>query len=337
MTSRPLLKCLWPVLRRGNGDVQLGIDPSRAVVLRGLTEDQVTALESLDGTRDLPAALADHSGLLALLRRHGLVGPVHDHPDLPVELRAVLAVESEALGRTTGPGDGYAALARRRRALVLLVGQGPLPSAVATLLRRAGVGTVRSGSLAVDDLERERVDSGAGPAPSLVVLVAPQAVAPGVAEPWRRHGIPVLPVVMHLVEAVVGPVVQAGGPCLRCLDLTRADLDAAWPLLAGQLTRPVVGRPEEVGGETSLVAVTAGLASMVALAVLDRQPLPRGRSLEVSLPWPGVRQREWPVHRRCSCATADAVRAPADALGAPADALGEPTHGREHSQATMAR
>ena len=330
MTSRPLLKCLWPVLRRGDGDVQLGIDPSRAVVLRGLTDDQVAALESLDGTRDLPTALADHSGLVALLRSHGLVGPVEDHPDLPVELRAVLAAESEALGRTTGPADGYAALARRRGATTLVTGQGPLPSAVATLLRRAGVGTVRVGGLAADLLEQERVDSGAGPAPSLVVIVAPQAIAPGAAEPWRRHGIPVLPVVMHLVEAVVGPVVQAGGPCLRCLDLTRADLDSAWPLLAGQLTRPAVGPPQEVGGETSLVAVTAGLASMVALAVLDGQPLPRGRSLEVALPWPGVRQREWQVHRRCSCASGDRSRASGDLSGEPAD---EP----ERPQATMAR
>lgn len=323
VTSRPLLKCLWPVLRRGNGDVQLGIDPSRAVVLRGLTQDQVAALESLDGTRDLPTALADDGRLLALLRRHGVVGPVEDHPELPVQLRAVLATESEALGRTTGPGEGSAALVRRRSALVLVVGQGALPSALTALLRRAGVGTVRCGSLAADELERERVDAGVGPVPALVVLVTTQAVAPGVAEPWRRHGIPVLPVVMHLVEAVVGPVVQTGGPCLRCLDLTRADLDGAWPLLASQLTRPSLGRPEEVGGETSLVAVTAGLASMVALAVLDGQPLPRGRSLEVALPWPGVRQREWHVHGRCSC-TSD-------------DRSGEPTDDRERQQATMAR
>jgi hypothetical protein len=306
VTTRPLLKCLWPVLRRGSDEVQLGIDPSRAVVLRGLSEAQIVALESLDGTRELPAVLAESPGLVSTLHDRGLLAEtteIADLRDLPVGLRAALAPDADALVRTTGPRQGYAALARRRDSLVLVCGRGALPMAVATLLRRAGVGQVRVGPEAAE----EPGD------PALVVLTAAQAIGPGEAESWRRRGIRVLPVVMHLVEAVVGPLVAPGSPCLRCLDLTRADLDTAWPLLLGQLTRPAVGRGPEVGGETSLVAVTAALASMVALAALDGQPVPGGRSLEVALPWPGVRQRQWAVHPRCSCAADDVSGRPADA------------------------
>ena len=309
MTTRPLLKCLWPVLRRGSDEIQLGIDPTRAVVLSGLTEPQIVALESLDGTRELPAVLAESPGLVSSLHRRGLLADTSDTAttrDLPVGLRAALAPEADALARTAGPRQGYAALARRRDSLVLVCGRGALPMAVATLLRRAGVGQVRVGPEAAE----EPRESGE---PALVVLTAAQAIGPGAAESWRRRGIPVLPVVMHLVEAVVGPLVAPGSPCLRCLDLTRADLDTAWPLLAGQLTRPAVGRGPEVGGETSLVAVTAALAAMVGLAALDGQPLPTGRSLEVALPWPGVRQRQWVVHPRCSCGAADVSGRPADA------------------------
>ncbi|QGN58098.1 hypothetical protein [Nostocoides sp. HKS02] len=310
MTIRPLLKCLWPVLRRGSGEVQLGIDPTHAVVLCGLNEAQIVALESLDGTRELPAVLAESPGLVSSLQRRGLLADTADTGDLPVGLRAALAPEADALVRTAGPRQGYDALARRRDSLVLVCGRGALPMAAATLLRRAGVGQVRVGPETADEQPGQHSEPAE---PALVVLTAAQAIGPGAAESWRRRGIPVLPVVMHLVEAVVGPLVAAGTPCLRCLDLTRADLDTAWPLLAGQLTRPAVGRGPEVGGETSLVAVTAALATMVALAALDGQPVPSGRSLEVALPWPGVRQRQWVVHPRCSCAADDVSDRPADA------------------------
>lgn len=328
MTPRPLLRCLWPILRRGGGEVQLGIDPTRSVVVHGLSEPQIAALESLDGTRVLPPVLAEDTALLTLLRGHGLVAEVEDHPDVPVELRAGLAGEAEAVMRTTGPGQGYAALARRRAACVLVAGRGPLPFAIATLLRRASVGRVLVGNDALDDAlagdAAGRATERAAPLPSVVVLVAAQAVGPGLAEPWRRRGIPVLPVVMHLVEAMVGPLVGPDGPCLRCLDLTRADLDSAWPMLAGQLARPAVGRGPEVGGQTALVAVAAGLACMVALAVLDGQALPVGRSLEVALPWPGVRQRQWQVHPRCSCH-----------LSGHTEASGQPAASADRPQATM--
>ena len=325
--------------------MQFGTDPDHAVVLEGLHEDEVSALQSLDGTREVPAVLRSPGGqdLLDLLLGHGLVVDAGDPVTLPPPVRALLAHDAQALLRTTSPPrQGYAALARRRAAHLFVVGRGELPSALAAQLRHAGVGTVRQGFEVADDWEQ--VHSGpAGGAPSddprstsarppgpdglsaptvpaLVVLVGSYALDAAAAGPWRARGIPVLPVVLHGLEAVVGPVVVPHGPCLRCLDLARSDLDPGWPALLGQLVPPRVGAGPEVSGETTLVGVATSMTALVALAVLDGQVLPVGRSLEVSLPWPRVRQRQWEVHPRCDCGVgSDTSRQPAD-VGTPAQA-----------------
>jgi hypothetical protein len=321
--DRPLLKTLWPTLRRGPGQVQFGLDPEHARVVEGLTGPEVAALDRLDGLHELPTDLAgaDSADVIALLRDHGLLTAHDPSGGLAPQVRAVLAHDAEAAARShPGEPGGYAVLGRRREAPVLVVGRGSLPSAVTTVLRRAGararcapVGTLDPGDVAEAAQEA---------APALVILTGVHALDPAVGEPWRARGIPVLPAVLHTTEAVIGPVVVPGGPCLRCLDLTRADLDPAWPTLLGQLVRPCVGPGPEVSGETTLVWLGAAMASMVALGVIDGVPLPVGRSLEAGLPWPRIRQREWPAHPRCRCGSADASGRPAD--------------GREGSQARMA-
>jgi hypothetical protein len=309
--SEPLPRTVSTPLRRGRGQVQFGTAAGRAVVVDGLTTEEVRALEQLDGTHGLPATLtpAAPRDVLALLHRHGLVVTRDDDVALPLALRAVLAGDAQA-GAVLDGVDGYAALSRRRGARVLVCSRGALPASLVALLRRAGIGEVVLGQAAADDWGHEGEASaptpgaargGDGAAPALVVLPAGHAVDSTLAEPWLRRGVPVLPVVLHGVEAVVGPLVVAGGPCLHCLDLTRSDLDPAWPALLGQLTRQSVGSDVEVSGETALVALAAAMATMVALAFVDGRALPVGRSLEAALPWPAVRQREWPVHPRCHC------------------------------------
>ncbi len=326
MTGRPLLKTLWPVLRRGAGSVQFGTDPGHAQVVEGLHPEEVDALQLLDGTHELPAALRTPAGrdLLGMLVAHRLVAEVGVPARVPPPVRTLLAHDSQALLRTSpSPSQGYAALTGRRAAHLLVVGRGDLPRAVATLLRRAGVGSVRQGAEAADDWEQATARlRRSGTAPSdrppaaLVVVVGSGAVDSATGVPWRARDIPVLPVVLHGLEAMVGPVVVPGGPCLRCLDLARADLDPAWPAVLGQLVPVTVGHGPEVSGETTLVALTASMAAMVALAVVDGHSLPTGRSLELSAPWPGVRQRRWEVHPRCGCGTgSDTTWRPADANG----------------------
>ncbi len=323
--------------------MQFGTDPDHAVVLEGLHDDEVSALQLLDGTREVPAVLRTPAGqdLLDLLLAHGLVLDAGDLVTLPPSVRALLAHDAQALLRTaTPPPRGYAALARRRAAHLFVVGRGELPAAVAGQLRHAGVGTVRQGFEVADDWEQsfagrgDAVTSGsppepgpAGPSPStvpaLVVLVGRYALDAAAASPWRARGIPVLPVVLHGLEAVVGPVVVPHGPCLRCLDLARADRDPGWPALLGQLVPAKVGAGPDVSGETTLVGLATSMTAMVALAVLDGQVLPVGRSLEVSLPWPRVRQRQWKVHPRCAC-------------GAGSDPSGQPADVHPPAQARMA-
>jgi hypothetical protein len=317
-------------LRRGPDQVQVGVDATRAVVLDGLGDTEVAALRLLDGTRPVPEALAAGTGAaaLAVLRAEGLLADAAEQVGLPPQVRALLEEDAQALLRvSSSPARGYAALAARRAARVLVVGRGPLPTGVAALLRRAGVGEVGQGTWAGDDWEQARATHESVAEPALAVLTAADALDPRESTAYWRHGIPVLPVVLAPTEALVGPLVrrpragEATGPCLHCLDQTRADLDPAWPALLEQLTRPAVGRATDVGGDTALVAMAAAMAAMVALAAVDGQPLPTGRSLEVQLPWPGVRQREWPVHPRCECngARVDARSVGTDASGQPAD------------------
>jgi hypothetical protein len=351
--SQPSLpKLLGPLLHRGDGRVQVGVEPGRSVVLDGPPPAQLDALRELDGTRTLPAALATPEGqaLLALLVRVGLVVDGTTTVGAGGAAAALGREDTRSLLRvTTPPPQGYAGAAARADACVLVVGRGAVPDGVASVLRRAGVGDVRSGAQAAADWEHDAVDGHAidndgnhhdldhddidadeatallapGPAdspmgdqPDLVVLCGRHVVDPRQGRGWRRHGIPLLPVVIGATETVVGPLVAgANRPCLDCLDHTRTDLDPAWPTLLAQLTGPAVGAGEEVGGEESLVALAAAMAAMVALGWLDGQPQPVGRSLEAGLPWPGVRQRDWPVHPRCRCGSRDTAGRPTDASG----------------------
>jgi hypothetical protein len=47
----------------------------------------------------------------------------------------------------------------------------------------------------------------------------------------------------------------------------------------------------------------------VVHTALDGQEVPRGVSLEVSLPWPRVEQRRWTDHPLCGCAVTQATMA----------------------------
>ncbi|MFC8503573.1 hypothetical protein ACFUC1_14515 [Pedococcus sp. NPDC057267] len=346
MTDRPLPKLLGPLLRRGPGQVQVGVEPGRSVVLDGLGEDEVQALAALDGTQAVPRALTSPAGarVLRVLADRGLLAVAAGPLGLPPTQRALLDDDVQALLRLTSPPEGaYAVAGARREAHVLVAGRGAVPDAVAGTLRRAGVGRVEVGSAAADAWEA--ADLARGPAaepsapprrgPSLVVLAARHALDPRAARPWVRRAVPVLPVLLGTTEAVVGPLVDPAGspsgPCLACLDLARTDLDPAWPRLLEQLTRPTVGAGAEVGGEASLVAMAAAMTAMVGLGVLDGRRLPPGRSLEVGLPWPGVRQRYWTAHPRCTAGHAgDAGE------GAVDDTTARPVGGPEPPQVRMA-
>jgi hypothetical protein len=183
--------------------------------------------------------------------------------------------------------------------IVVVDGSGPLAASVATLLRATGAGRVQAGAWAADTADAElRVSEldglGAFDRPDLVVLVAFGSVAPRRGEPWRRRGVPHLPVVVDAGRVVVGPWVggDPAQPCLDCLHLTRTGRDPAW--LAVTRAPPV---PPTVDGP--LVAMGSGLAAMVAMAGLGNGAIPAGVSVEVGGPWPRVEHRRWDRHTDC--------------------------------------
>ena len=305
------LRAGLPVLRRGADEVQLGTDPRWAVRLTHLRPGEVEALLVLGPTTDEPRLAA----LVADLALAGLV-VADDTPDAQPEDLA------QGLLR---PDDDPAARRRRRgAACVGVVGLGPTGLGVALGLAAAGVGTVlldderpvRPGDVGAagyrwSDSGRPRepvaarllhdvapaVDTDGPATPSVLVVVEGAAADPARGERLVSLGVTHLSVVVREADTVVGPLVVPGaGPCLRCLDLHRADLDPAWPLLLSQL---VGTQPAEPG---PVAAVAAGLAVAATLAVVDGTPPPVGRTWEVGLPDAVPRERTWTTHARCGCA-----------------------------------
>ena len=172
--------------------------------------------------------------------------------------------------------------------------------------------------------------------PDLAVLAGPGA--PGAwgagADPvtlaeLMRLRVPHLAAGADEAIGVVGPLVVPGrSACLRCVDLSKAARDPAWPVILAQAggaadggTRPAVA-PQACG--TVLAAATAALAAAQALAFIDRAvPLvTAGGTLEVVLPDWQWRRRSWPPHAACTCGAADAMAATTGALRAPQESSG---------------
>jgi bacteriocin biosynthesis cyclodehydratase domain-containing protein len=261
-----------PIVWRTPTSLQLGIDAPRIVL------DDVGA-----GEERLIAALRrgiSPSGWSMLARDAGLTED---------RARGVLAALAPVL-------SGPAATASGR---VLVLGEGPIATALAALLHDAG-------RLAASDEP-----------PALVALVAAWVIGPEDAQPWLRRDVPHLPVVVTDRTVTVGPLVEPGkGPCLYCAHLARADADPAWPAIAAQLW----GRPSP---QVSALTVSA-VAAFAARHLIAR--------LDAGVPAGLTEARAWRLadeggsisvvpqlrHPRCSCA------APPESDWAPGSGLGVP-------------
>lgn len=247
-----------------------------------------------------------------------------------------LAPDAASLSLLRGQA-GSAALRARRAARVLVRGADRIGGPLAALLSAAGIGTVdvvddaltgpqdtAVGGLTAADVGRPRGPSlaarlvgsasrsvdggrrdgaprtGAGAVPDLVVL------AGGGTEDASTAALLVASSTTHLLVDVVertglvGPLVVPGRTsCLRCLELTRSDLDPAWPLLAAQLAAR--GRPPAVCDGVLAVAVAAQAALQVLEHVEGGVAASTGGTLELELPGWRWRRRSWPVHQACGC------------------------------------
>jgi bacteriocin biosynthesis cyclodehydratase domain-containing protein len=310
---RPALKPgLLPVWRDRN-TLQIGIDSRRAVALTGMA-GVARVITLLDGSRDraqviraaadhgVPAGTADR--ILTLL---AAAGALDDFPAgtlrlLPPPLRTRLAAELATASLAHRDGDGGArTLARRLAAQVCVHGGGRVGAGIASLLTTSGIGRVTHA-----DRAREAVAQPPGaarpgpPRPDLAVLVGRHPLE--LRASLMREQIPHLAAAADEAIGIVGPLVVPGRTaCLRCMDLTRADRDPAWPLILAQL----LGRqPDPPACDAPLAAAVAAHAAAQALVFIDR-PFEAGAvangTLELVLPSWQWRRRTWPPHPDCDC------------------------------------
>jgi hypothetical protein len=272
------------------------------------------------------------------------------------------------------PGHARRLTERRRRSRVRVQGAGRVGAQVATLLAAAGVGRVvvddagvttpadaAPAGLRLDDVGRPRsVAAGAAVAratrlpgarghrpqapfrPDLAVVtpVGMPVVHPADSLELETSGVPHLLAGVRETTGIVGPLVVPGRTsCLHCQHLHRSRLDAAWPLLALQMSRRAAGNPDPC--EITLATLVAALTAMQALEFIDSGcrsgvgvgvgypghgypgeedaepdegaafgasphdggPLPptADGTLEFAVPDWRIRRRSWPVHPECPC------------------------------------
>jgi hypothetical protein len=312
---RPALKPGLLTVWRNRDTVQIGIDPRRAIALTGMRGAAVL-LGLLDGSRDLAQILAaaGDAGISAeaadrVITLLAVGGALHDFPvtayrAMPQGLRTRLAPELATAALAHGDADGGARiLARRQGACVRVEGMSRVGLYVASFLTASGIGMVISAGPPPAVLSPPTGMAGPAPAsrhPDLVILA--DIHRRELPEILRRGGVPHLAAAASEAIGVVGPLVLPGRTaCLRCLDLTRAERDPAWPLILAQLTG---GGADPPACDTVLAAAVATQAAAQALAFVDRpasaSAVTNG-TLELVLPDWQWRRRSWAQHDRCDC------------------------------------
>lgn len=298
----PMLHPRVAVLRRPSGAVQLGWDPERAVLLRpsAVPVDTVLAfLRLLDGLRSRPEILWEAAQL-------GIEG----------------AAASDLLHDIDAAGALVWPQAHRTRVRDVHVhGRGPLADAVDAGIRRLGITPTRSReyrSGGTNSLSRT----------DLVILTDALVPVPELVSMLLVRRVPHLQVRIRDGYGVIGPLVLPGGTsCLRCADLTRAELDADWPHLAAQL----LGRSGYASPAT--VAATAALTLREVESIIegatDNPPQTLDATLELNPDTRRIGRRRWEPHEACGCRLiADPVLGPREVenTGAPSPGGSDTAH-----------
>jgi bacteriocin biosynthesis cyclodehydratase domain-containing protein len=284
------------------------LDDFPAAVMRTLSQDQRRRL----GAELAAAALArGHSdaGAAALVRRDAAHIQIYGPGRLANTLADILttsgagqvAICDVVQAKTAGKP---VPAPRVSRATQPAPARGTQP-APARATRPAAAGAAQPGAArVVPSGRRTRVVQ--LPLPDLAILVGYQHLE--LPARLMRARVPHLAVSAEEAIGVVGPLVRPGQTaCLRCLDLTRAGLDPAWPLILAQL----VGRTTDPPAcDATLAAAVAAQAAAQALAFIDRAavgPAENG-TLELVLPGWQWRRRTWPRHAACGCCSTNSVR-----------------------------
>ncbi|MEU7108011.1 ThiF family adenylyltransferase [Streptomyces stramineus] len=241
-----------------------------------------------------------------------------------------------------GPGAAMGLMGARQAMRVQVRGAGRVGASVAALLAASGVGhvdvldggcvepwDVAPGGVGAERIgdrrdaaarrvvreaapgprPRDRGDAGAEPPLGLVVFaprdgLAAYAPDPAASQEFVSAGTPHMYAGVLEVTGLVGPLVLPGGSaCAGCIELGRAERDAAWPRMLAQWRS---GRGSGVPScDMALATVVAGLTVARALAFLDGgSPATAGVRLELALPGPAWSPRPVEPHPRCPCGAA---------------------------------
>jgi hypothetical protein len=250
---------------------------------------------------------------------------------LPDYLRARMGPELACAALAYGHADGGAAvLSRRRAAFVRVYGAGRVGACATTFLAASGVAAVAcldTGPAEAADVTPAGLGAAdVGTSRAAGVARAVHRVAPEVCTANDARRLPDLAVIAgrpdpvlltalardrvpHLIAqadeaiGVVGPLVTPGrSACVRCVDLSKAARDPAWPRILAQASGPAA--VQACG--TVLAAATAALAAAQALTLIDRvgEPAAANGTLEVVLPEWQWQRRGWPPHPACTCGAA---------------------------------
>lgn len=305
---RPALRAGLQSLWRDQDTVQIGVDSRRAVAISGARR-AADVIRLLDGSRSREEILAQASlrgvpapvceRVIALLATAGAVidFPADSLRSMPHELRLQLSPVFAAASLASQDSDGGVRLIARRSATAIHVrGDHLIADLIADLLTRSGVAAGRADTAPVAS-DRAR---------DLVILVGyPPLEQLAELQRWR---LPHLLVCISEAIGVVGPLVQPGrSACLRCLDLTRAGRDSAWPLILAQLPG---SRMDATAGDPVLATAVAAQAAAQALAFADRpgmDAVTANGTLELALPGWQWRRRTWLPHQACTCGSFDSA------------------------------
>jgi hypothetical protein len=285
---RPILRPGIHVLRRSRGDLQVGLDPSTALVLPDCAAVHHT-LRLLAGSA-ARTEYADRS-TLDLLESHGLVVDERDLLPLLNDDR-LSAHTAAALVRSTGAAAPRLRSTRRAWRLDVRTFGHPLARdldrEVRDLAGSAGIrGDPATGSdcgvlIGIGEPDRELVDA------------------------WTRAATPYLLVRLTEGRAVLGPFVAIGRTaCLRCIDGHCADADPSWPLLVRQYSAAASrdradGAPEPLDPLLAALAV-AWAARDLASYVDGLRPTTWSSTVTVHGRLDRIETRSWLRHPACCC------------------------------------